>query len=217
MRAVGVPQQRVSVLRRVAGVRHAVTLAVAGVVVAAVGATVFAGTGFARFDMAEYGALCEGGAGVPDAAPYTANGPSPVYLGQDLAQRTIFGPSAVWHPRTPAAVQLVACVSEGHRGALVRTCRYGPGPGQPVGRTLNLFTRGYRLTVYQARTGERVADVELTGEQFAPDPAVTDPDPCREAAGAPEDGLPGRRYSRLAPQQIEAALAPYAHLSPRSN
>ncbi|WP_051164292.1 hypothetical protein, partial [Nocardia testacea] len=168
-----------------------------------------AASGFARFDVTEYGALCAGGEGNPAAAPYSAAGPSPVYLGGDLPEYTAFGPSAVWRPIDSAAVQLVACVGQERRGGLVRTCQYPPAPGQPVGRTLNLFTAVYRLTVYEARTGSRLASMEITGDEFGTDPAAAQIDPCRAAASAPEDGLPGRRYSRPSHQQIEQALTPF--------
>lgn len=189
--------------------RYPAALGLAGVVLAAVTATVFAASGFARFDVAEYGALCGGGAGNPAAAPYSAAGPSPVYLGGELPEYTAFEPSAVWRPIDPGAVQLVACVNQERRGNLVHTCQYPPGPGRPVGRTLNLFTAVYRLTVYEARTGNRLAAMEITGDEFGADPALADTDPCRAATGAPEDGLPGRRHSRPSHRQIEQALTPF--------
>ncbi|MFI9537833.1 hypothetical protein ACIG56_31905 [Nocardia fusca] len=195
--------------RRGKDLRYPAALGLAGVALAAVTATVFAASGFARFDVAEYGALCAGGDGNPAAAPYAAAGPSPVYLGGELPEYTAFGPSAVWRPIDPGAVQLVACAGRERRGELVHTCQYPPAPGQPVGRTLNLFTAVYRLTVYEARTGNRLAVMEITGDEFGTDPAVSDPDPCRAATGAPEDGLPGRRYSRPSHQQIEQALTPF--------
>lgn len=195
--------------RRGKNLRYPAALGVAGVALAAVTATVFAASGFARFDVAEYGALCAGGEGNPAAAPYSAAGPSPVYLGGDLPEYTAFGPSAVWRPIDSGAVQLVACVGQERRGELVHTCQYPPAPGQPVGRTLNLFTAVYRLTVYEARTGSRLAAMEITGDEFGTNPAAAEPDPCRAATGAPEDGLPGRRYSRPSHQQIEQALTPF--------
>ncbi|MCX0274564.1 hypothetical protein NLM24_28510 [Nocardia zapadnayensis] len=195
--------------RRGKNLRYPAALGLAGVALAAVTATVFAASGFARFDVAEYGALCAGGEGNPAAAPYSAAGPSPVYLGGDLPEYTAFGPSAVWRPIDSAAVQLVACVGQERRGELVHTCQYPPAPGQPVGRTLNLFTAVYRLTVYEARTGSRLAAMEITGDEFGTNPAAAEPDPCRAATGAPEDGLPGRRYSRPSHQQIEQALTPF--------
>ncbi|WP_157105934.1 hypothetical protein [Nocardia sienata] len=195
--------------RRGKDLRYPVALGLAGVAIAAVAATVFAASGFARFDVTEYGALCGGGEGNPAAAPYSAAGPSPVYLGGELPDYTAFGPSAVWRPIDSGAVQLVACVDRERRGELVYTCQYPPAPGQPVGRTLNLFTAVYRLTVYEARTGNRLAAMEVTGDRYGTDPAVAEPDPCRAATGAPEDGLPGRRYSRPSHQQIEQALTPF--------
>lgn len=190
------------------GARYALVAGAAGVVLAALAGTVFAASGSARFDLAEYGALCQGGEGSTVAAPYSAAGPRPVYLAGELSEITAFGPSPVWHPADARSVQLVACVSEVRLGTLVQTCQYQPAPGRPVGRTLNLFSKVYRLSVYEARTGARLAAVELTGEQFAADPAVTEPDACRAAAGAPEEGLPGRRHSRLSQQQIQDALTP---------
>ncbi|MGA6209165.1 hypothetical protein ACPESR_30840 [Nocardia testacea] len=202
--------------RRGKDLRYPAALGLAGVVLAAVAATVFAASGFARFDVTEYGALCAGGEGNPAAAPYSAAGPSPVYLAGELPEYTAFGPSAVWRPIDSAAVQLVACVGQERRGGLVHTCQYPAAPGQPVGRTLNLFTAVYRLTVYEARTGGRLASMEITGDEFGTDPAAAQTDPCRAAAGAPEDGLPGRRYSRPSHQQIEQALTPFvAPASPR--
>lgn len=195
--------------RRGKDLRYPAVLGLAGVALAAVTATVFAASGFARFDVTEYGDLCAGGEGNPAAAPYSAAGPSPVYLGGELAEYTAFGPSAVWRPIDSGAVQLVACVGQERHGELVHTCQYPPAPGQPVGRTLNLFTAVYRLTVYEARTGSRLAAMEITGDAFGTDPAAAVPDACRAATGAPEDGLPGRRYSRPSHQQIEQALTPF--------
>lgn len=195
--------------RRGKDLRYPAALGLAGVALAAVTATVFAASGFARFDVAEYGALCAGGEGNPAAAPYSAAGPSPVYLGGELPEYTAFGPSAVWRPIDSGAVQLVACAGRERRGELVHTCQYPPAPGHPVGRTLNLFTAVYRLTVYEARTGNRLAAMEITGDEFGTDPTVSESDPCRAATGAPEDGLPGRRYSRPSHQQIEQALTPF--------
>ncbi|WP_156052405.1 hypothetical protein [Nocardia carnea] len=191
------------------GARYAAAVGAAGVALAVVAGTVFAASGFARFEVAEYGALCQGGGGTTVAAPYAVTGPSPVHLAGELSEITTFGPSAVWHPVDARSVQLVACVSEGRLGELVRTCQYPPAPGHPVGRTLNLFAMAYRLDLYEARTGNRLAAIDLTGEQFASDPASAEPDRCRAAAGAPEDGLPGRRHSRLSHQQIQRALAPF--------
>ena len=191
------------------GARYAAAVGATGAVLAVAAGTVFAASGFARFEVAEYGALCEGGGGTTVAAPYAVVGPSPVHLAGKLSEISTFGPSAVWHPVDARSVQLVACVSEGRLGQLVRTCQYPPAPDQPVGRTLNLFTMAYRLSVYEARTGNRLAAIDLTGEQFAADPAVTEPDECRAAGGAPEEGLPGRRHSRLSHQQIQRALAPF--------
>ncbi|MEU4312952.1 hypothetical protein [Nocardia sp. NPDC024068] len=193
------------------GARSVIAVGAAGVALAAVAATVFAASGFARFDVAEYGALCAGGGGIEAAAPYSVAGPSPVYLAGDLSVDTAFGPSAVWHPIDARSVQLVACVSEVRLGSLVRTCQYPPGPDRPVGRTLNLFTVVHRITVYEARTGNRLAAIDLTGEQFAAEPGMSDPDPCAAAAGAPEDGLPGRRHSGLSHSQVRDALTPFVH------
>ncbi|GGL17808.1 hypothetical protein GCM10011588_35650 [Nocardia jinanensis] len=195
--------------RRGRDLRYRAALGLSGVALAAVTATVFAASGFARFDVTEYGALCGGGEGNPAAAPYSGAGPSPIYLGGDLPEYTAFGPSAVWRPIDPGAVQLVACVAQERRGELVRTCQYPPAPGQPVGRTLNLFTAVYRLTVYEARTANQLAAMAITGDQFGADPAIAEPDPCRAATGTPEDGLPGRRHSRPSQQQIEQALTPF--------
>lgn len=191
------------------GARYAAALGAAGAVLAVVAGTVFAASGFARFEVAEYGALCHNRGGTTVAAPYAVAGPSPVHLAGELSEITTFGPSAVWHPVDARSVQLVACVSEGRLGGLVRTCQYPPAPGHPVGRTLNLFAMAYRLSVYEARTGNRLAAIDLTGEQFAVDPAVTDADACRAATGAPEEGLPGRRHSRLSHRQVQHALAPF--------
>ncbi|WP_280399354.1 hypothetical protein [Nocardia carnea] len=193
------------------GARYAIAIGVAGAALAAVTGTVFAASGFARFDVAEYGALCQGAGGTTVAAPYSAAGPSPIHLAGELAEFTPVGPAAVWHPVDARSVQLVACVSEERLGALVRTCQFPPAPGQQVGRTLNLFAMAYRLSVYEARTGNRLAAIDLTGERFAVDPAATDTDVCRAATGAPEDGLPGRRHGRLSQQQVQRALAPFAH------
>ncbi|MEU1982898.1 hypothetical protein [Nocardia sp. NPDC019395] len=208
------PDERAVARGRGAGVRHLAALAVAVAALAGLGATVFAASGFARFDVAEYATVCGGGGGTTVAPPYAPAGPSPVYLAGELSEANGFGPSAVWHPVDAGTVQLVACVSEVRLGKLVRTCQYPAVPGQPVGRTLNLFAMVYRLTVYEARTGNRLAAIDIVGDRFAADPAVADPDLCRAATGAPEDGLPGRRHSRLSHQQVQQALGPFVNPGP---
>lgn len=188
--------------------RRPVALLTAGVlVVVALVASAFAASGIARFDIEEYEWMCAEPRGFTTAAAYTSTGPSPVYLAGDLWTAGIAG-SPVWRPEDPSSVQLIACLSSTRTGTLVRTCQYAPTGGSPIGRTLNLFRGVHRVTVYEARTGRLLAGVEVDGERFSADPVSTETDICRAAEGAPDDGLPGRRYGRLSQRQVRDVLDP---------
>lgn len=188
--------------------RRPVALLTAGVLVAvALMASAFAASGIARFDIEEYERMCAEPRGFTAAAAYTSTGPSPVYLMGDLRTAGIAG-SPVWRPEDSSSVQLVACLSSLRTGTLVRTCQYEPTGGSPIGRTLNLFRGVHRVTVYEARTGRLLAGVEVAGERFSADPVSTETDICRAAEGAPDDGLPGRRYGRLSQRQVRDVLDP---------
>lgn len=188
--------------------RRPVALLTAGVlVVVALVASAFAASGIARFDIEEYERMCAEPRGFTTAASYTSTGPNPIYLAGDLRAAGFAG-SPVWRPEDPSSVQLIACLSSAHTGTLVRTCQYEPTGGRPIGRTLNLFRGVHRITVYEARTGRLLAGAEVDGERFSADPASTEADICRAAEGAPDDGLPGRRYGRLSQRQIRDVLDP---------
>ncbi|WP_169332400.1 hypothetical protein [Nocardia brevicatena] len=188
--------------------RRPVALLTAGVlVVVALVASAFAASGIARFDIEEYERMCAEPRGFTAAAAYASTGPSPVYLVGDLRVAGIAG-SPVWRPEDSSSVQLVACLSSLRTGTLVRTCQYEPTGGSPIGRTLNLFRGVHRVTVYEARTGRLLAGVEVDGERFSADPVSTETDICRAAEGAPDDGLPGRRYGRPSQRQVRDVLDP---------
>lgn len=173
-----------------------------------------------RFDVGDYAAMCGSPRAFTEAADYTENRPSPVAAVGELDGLTGNGGSALWHPDEASSVQLVACLSQVRTGELVGTCRYEPGRGHPVGRTLNLFHAVYRLTVYEAATGSRLATTDIEGSRFSDDPAShTETDSCRAAATtADEEDLPGRRYSRVSRAQIHEVLDPvvqYGHRAER--
>lgn len=165
-----------------------------------------------RFDVGDYAAMCASPRTFAEAADYTENGPSPVAVVGALDGVTGYDGSARWHPDEASSVQLVACLSQVRTGELVGTCRYAPGRGQPVGRTLNLFRAVYRVTVYEAATGSRLTTADIEGARFSDDPAApaaTETDSCRAAATvADEENLPGRRYSRVSRTQIHQVLDP---------
>lgn len=106
--------------------------------------------------MADFAGVC-GGAGVPDAAPYAGGpGPHPVLVMDEAANIHDWNSAMAGQTTAnPAEVQLVACVSE-ESERLIEECPYD-GP--------NIFRYVYerRVNLYNAQTGQRIANTTLTG------------------------------------------------------
>jgi hypothetical protein len=108
-----------------------------------------------------------GGTGSPSAAPYTGSGPHPIdfegdvgiYFGDidvtdsDGTLATSTGTEiepAGWTPFNAAQVQLVACITTDFTATKVGSCVYSSG-------SLPLDAAKYTLTLYVARTGQKLA------------------------------------------------------------
>ncbi|MFD6450541.1 NERD domain-containing protein [Nocardia sp. NPDC060220] len=163
-----------------------------------------------RFEMSDYDRMCgEDKKPFPNAAPYERDGARPIYLSGDLTTMVHPNDPTAWNPDDPSTVQLIACMKQLELRDLVQTCQYGPSPGAPVGRTVNLFRATYEVAVYELRTGREVAKATMLGERYSDNPANTDQDRCRAAADAPD--YLGRRLGQPSRAQLTGFLAPLVH------
>jgi hypothetical protein len=163
-----------------------------------------------RFEMSDYDRMCgEDNKPFPNAAPYERDGARPIYLSGDLTTMVHPDDPTAWNPDDPSTVQLIACMKQLELRDLVQTCQYGPSPGAPVGRTVNLFRATYEIAVYELHTGREVAKATMLGERYSENPANTDPDRCRAAADAPD--YLGRRLGQPSTAQLTGFLAPLVH------
>ncbi|GLY77628.1 hypothetical protein [Actinoallomurus iriomotensis] len=178
------------------------------------------------FTVSRYRAMCDKPHGFKQAAARSATQPHPVFVygywnvREDHPEAFGAGALDVWDPADPAKVQLVACVDTAGRGAFVKRCDYtaqsgpidGPlgGPGGPTGNySVDLYKTEFRVTLYAARTGARVATARFSGDRFGADEDENG-DPCSPATvvhandprGSVREGTP---YIR----QIRDALTPY--------
>ncbi|WP_167659964.1 NERD domain-containing protein [Nocardia mangyaensis] len=159
-----------------------------------------------RFEMSDYDRMCGERIPFPNAAAYESGGVRPIYLSGALAEMVIPDRTGAWHPRDTSSVQLIACMRQLDLRDLVQTCQYAPGPGVPVGRTVNLFRASYEIVVYEAHSGREVARADMVGERYSADPSNTNPDRCRAAADAPD--YLGRRLGQPSAAQVTGFLAP---------
>lgn len=162
-----------------------------------------------RFEMSDYDRMCGDRKPFPNAAEYQRDGARPIYLSGELATMVAASESSAWRPSDTSSVQLIACMTQVSLGDLVVTCQYPPAPGEPIGRTVNLFRATYEVAVYELRTGREVARATMIGERYSADPANTDPDRCRGAADAPD--YLGRRLGQPSTAQVTGFLAPLVH------
>ncbi|MEV0854299.1 NERD domain-containing protein [Nocardia fluminea] len=163
-----------------------------------------------RFEMSDYDRMCgEDKKPFPNAAPYERDGARPIYLSGELTAMVHPDDPDAWNPDDPSTVQLIACMKQLELRDLVQTCQYGPSPGAPIGRTLNLFRATYEIAVYELHTGREVAKATMLGERYSGNPANTDPDRCRAAADAPD--YLGRRLGQPSTAQLTGFLAPLVH------
>ncbi|MEV5609106.1 hypothetical protein [Streptomyces sp. NPDC052225] len=76
-------------------------------------------------------------------------------------------PHDTYHP-DPAKAQLVACVTNQHKGRLVTTCRYSHN----IDNYVRYYRQGqYAVTVYEARTGRRLSTTTVLGDDTYTCPA----------------------------------------------
>ncbi len=163
-----------------------------------------------QFAMSDYDRMCsEDKKPFSNSAPYERDGARPIYLSGNLTSMVSPGDPTAWNPRDPSTVQLIACMKQLELRDLVQTCQYGPGPGAPIGRTVNLFRATYEVSVYELHTGREVAKATMLGERYSADPSNTDPDRCRAAADAPD--YLGRRLGLPSNAQLTGFLAPLVH------
>lgn len=163
-----------------------------------------------RFVMSDYDRMCgENRTPFPNAAEYDRDGPSPIYLSGDLGSMVTRDDARAWRPTDPGTAQLIACMKQLELRELVQTCQYAPEPGEPIGRTVNLFRASYEVVVYELRTGREVARAIMFGDRYSADPANTDPDRCRAAADAPD--FLGRRLGQPSAAQVTGFLTPVVH------
>lgn len=140
--------------------------------------------------------MCEKPRAFPQAAARSAAAPHPVYVDgywdvrENHPER--FGPGEldVWDPTDPAKVQVVACIRAVGRGEFVKRCDYtasgeglnGPldgGPDTPTGNySVNLYKTNFLLTLYEARTGRRIAGAQFAGDRFGAEEEESRADPC---------------------------------------
>ncbi len=163
-----------------------------------------------RFEMSDYDRMCgDNRTPFPNAAAYERDGPSPIYLSGDLGSMVTRDDARAWRPTDPSTVQLIACMKQRELRDLVQTCQYAPAPGEPIGRTVNLFQASYEVVVYELQTGREVARAIMFGDRYSADPSNTDPDRCRAAADAPD--VLGRRLGQPSAAQVTGFLTPVVH------
>ncbi|MQA62787.1 MAG: hypothetical protein GEU86_15140 [Actinophytocola sp.] len=104
-----------------------------------------------------------------NTAAYTRTGPSPIVVFEPVGPN--FHPvflteteltkakPEIWQPdkARPQDVQLVACVSKPDEGEKVGSCTF-------TSNTFDLHRGEYEVTVYEARTGKEVAELEVRGK-----------------------------------------------------
>ncbi|SCK09556.1 hypothetical protein [Streptomyces sp. WMMB 322] len=112
-----------------------------------------------------------------DAAPYRGDAPHPIRVFEDGFHPT----SLLWGdgetitpkfliPEKPEQVQLIACLSEPDEAEQVGTCSFD----EPEVEVFDLYRGVYDVTVYEAKTGKTVAELEgITGEDNNGCPPIT--------------------------------------------
>ncbi|WP_326697586.1 hypothetical protein OG909_09710 [Streptomyces sp. NBC_01754] len=188
------------------------TLVLAGIAALVGGALVLLRDDDEPFVVYHYRSMCADPQGFEQGAARSEAAPHPVFVygpwdvreeHPEMFDRTELD---VWDPTEPGKVQLVACVDDVGRGEFVKRCEYTADFGDYF---VNLYKTNYRVTLYEARTGKRVASSEFAGNRFGLSEEPT-ADPCSLTTSVPEDGprsidREGGAYIR----QIRDALAPH--------
>jgi hypothetical protein len=118
-----------------------------------------------RQAMAEgFWSVCASGVGVPDAAPYVADGSGPRAIviftkKSDGDHYPWMGErGSEWFPNSAAETQLVGCVTLETK--IIEVCRYVGGDGE---RLVSLNQYLQKLEVRAARTGESLGEITVEG------------------------------------------------------
>ncbi|MEW2358407.1 hypothetical protein [Spirillospora sp. NPDC029432] len=153
-------------------------------------------------------AVCEDTA-YTKAAPYEGRGPHEIVIfgapgggAGDVAESD--KPPATWQPRRPEQVTLVACAEfedlldvaaecpVGGRRSLYPT--FGSRPERTTA-TLSLWRTAYKVTVYEARTRDEVASMDVTGQDTS----------CPYSpSGLMRSGISSAQWKRLLARYVEA-------------
>lgn len=128
-----------------------------------------------------YSGACDGSGTAFTAAPaYAGSGPHPiaVFLGDaDLS----YDSGTEWLPDNPASVQLIACITQTDGRSTGKTCDYGGytftlgGSGGYQTKQVTVVNGLFRITVYQARTRQKIGTAEITGADTSVCPKTIDP------------------------------------------
>lgn len=164
------------------------------------------------FEVYHYRAMCTRPHGFEQAAARSGTAPHPVFVygpwdvREDSPEMFDEAGLDVWDPTEPGKVQLVACVDKVGRGEFVKRCDYTADFGDYF---VNLYKGDYRVTLYEARTGKRVASPRFAGNRFGLDEEPTG-EPCSLTVAVPADGPRSKdREGDAYIRQIRDALEPY--------
>jgi hypothetical protein len=149
-----------------------------------------------------YSDVCDGSGTAFTAAPaYAGPGPHPIAVFQGDADMTSVFPSSgtEWLPDNPASVQLVACITQTNGRSTGQTCNYTGFTlsGGVTGKEITVLNTLFRITVYQARTRQKVETAEITGANTSV---------CPKTMNA---NAPGTLDSTFTNAQLQQVLDPY--------
>ena len=104
-----------------------------------------------------------------------------------------------WLPDNPASVQLVACITQTNGRSTGQTCNYTGFTlsGGVTGKEITILNTLFRITVYQARTRQKVETAEITGANTSV---------CPKTINA---NAPGTLDSTFTNAQLQQVLDPY--------
>ncbi|WP_020579310.1 hypothetical protein [Actinopolymorpha alba] len=150
----------------------------------------------------------------PDAAPYDGRGPHAVRVMLEKldagsgrsAYSTLFlrpppGQRSPAHLNPPKAedVQLIACLKQTSAGRQVESCEFDSGPSGAV----PMYAAAYAVTVYEARTGERLGTN-----------TISDAEQTRCPGFAVVDDKEPKLYAEPSVRQVEKALSEFTSVAP---
>lgn len=188
-----------------------VWIVVAGVALAGVGYLVFKPE---PFKLADYEKMCESPRGFPEAAAYEGAAPHPVKVATGrMSMKSDDPEKAAYFPDDPAAVQLVSCVTRVGRGPFVKRCEYTleNNSSGTVVRTIDLYRGIHTITVYEARTGNKLAESKVEGKGFIGNSMKEESDPCQDFLRVkdPTATRSSQTESEPSVSQVREFLAPH--------